>query len=110
MNVKKILAITAVMLVASSLASAGGGYLDPVIEFACELVEVFVNVGNGLAAVMFVYGGAKYAYTADDPGGRKMGMTICVAAIMAFIIIQAAQGIIEGIDIAGPYPPLPGIC
>ncbi|MBU0761758.1 MAG: hypothetical protein KKD39_01930 [Candidatus Altiarchaeota archaeon] len=99
--------VLALLLVFPTIAFASG-YLGPVITFACSLKDVFVNVGNALAAVMFVYGGAKYAYTADDPGGRKQGMAICVAAVMAFLIIAAAEGIIGGVS--GGKLPSGAIC
>jgi multisubunit Na+/H+ antiporter MnhB subunit len=51
-------------------------------------------IGSSIAAVMFLYGGAKYVYTSDDPGGRKQAIGICIAAIIAMIIITQAENFI----------------
>jgi hypothetical protein len=89
--------VAAVTMLQSTVSAA---YLTPVIDFGKTLIIAFRDIGNGLAAVMFLYGGAKYIYTADDPGGRKQAMGICVAAIVAFLIIQSATLIICGITVA----------
>lgn len=85
--------------------SASAGYLDPVLTFGMALILVMKNIGNALAVVFFLYGGAKYVYTADDPGGRKQGMGICVAAIIAFIIIQVGERLVCAIPITGMTGP-----
>jgi hypothetical protein len=77
--------------------TVSAGYLDAIILFVCELKCTMMMLGNTIAAVMFVYGGAKYAYTADDPGGRKQGITICVAALMAWLIIGMGDVVIKQI-------------
>ena len=84
-----------------SLASAETKYLGPLISFVSTLQGSFRIMGSSIAIIMFVYGAVKYVYTADDPGGRKQAIGICVAAIIALIIIQAAEGIISSITVAG---------
>jgi multisubunit Na+/H+ antiporter MnhB subunit len=90
---KAITVLTVVFMLAISV-SASATYLGPVISFASQLKNEMSSLGKALAALMFLYGGAKYAYTADDPGGRKQGMAICVAAVIAYIIIISADNII----------------
>ena len=50
-----------------------------------------------IAALMFAYGGAKYAFSADDPGGRKQGKNIMIQTIIALLIIVMSRGIIVAI-------------
>jgi len=85
----------AIVAALAQLASAGA--LDQVNAFVITLTRSIRVIGNSLVVVMFVYGGAKYVYSADDPGARKQAMGICVAAIVAGIIIQAAEMIINQI-------------
>jgi hypothetical protein len=86
----------------SSYASAA--FLTTIINFACRLVTSFRMMGNSLAIVMFVYGAARYVYTADDPGGRKQAISICVACIMALLIIQMATVIIGAVGASTGQP------
>ena len=90
------------LILACALATpASAGYLDPVIDFVTARLMVSIEIiGNSIAIVMFIYGAIKYAYTADDPGGRKQAMGICVAAIVALMIIQIADDVIMAIPIS----------
>ncbi|MFH0861901.1 MAG: hypothetical protein V1875_02620 [Candidatus Altiarchaeota archaeon] len=92
---KLMRAAAAGALMPYALAQAvSAAYLTVINGFICSLIGSFQIMGNSIAIIMFVYGGIKYIYTADDPGGRKQAMGICVAAIIAMIIIQAARGVI----------------
>jgi hypothetical protein len=89
-----------VQLIGSALALgalstfASATYLTVINTFICDMAISFKLMGNSIAIVMFVYGAAKYIYTADDPGGRKQAMSICIACIVALLIIQATSGVI----------------
>jgi hypothetical protein len=43
-------------------------------------------VGPTLVLIMFTYGATKYAMSADNPGGRNQGKTICIHAIVAGLL------------------------
>ena len=74
------------------------GYLGPIILFlANSLRPALYRIGYSIAIVMFAYGAIKYAYTADDPGGRKQALGICIASVVAIILIQLAAPIIMSI-------------
>ncbi len=89
------LACLALMALATPVSA---GYLDPIRNFICvDLVGAIRRIGNTLGILMFVYGGAKYAYSADDPGARKQALGICSAAVIAMIIIMIAKEVIDAI-------------
>lgn len=82
------------------------GYLTPIITFICTMRTSIQRIGGSLGLLMFVYGGVKYAYSADDPGARKQAVGICGAAVMAMIIIMIAK---EVIDAIGAMLNIPGV-
>jgi hypothetical protein len=83
---------------ASPVCAVAAGYLYPVVSFVVNrMIPALTLIGNSIAVVMFVYGAIKYAYTADDPGGRKQAMGICISAIVALIIISIADDVILAI-------------
>ncbi len=56
------------------------------------------TVGPALILVMMFYAVAKYAYSADDPGGRKQAKTIFIHAIIAgmfFALVAIVFRILE---------------
>jgi hypothetical protein len=59
------------------------------------------NIGPALVAIMFVYGGIKYVFSADDPGGRKQGKMICIHSVIGGILIALATAIIAIINLTG---------
>ena len=63
----------------------------------CTLVPQVMSLARALAILMFIYGGAKYAYSADDPGGRKQARSIAVNAMIGAIIVSAAKAVVEAI-------------
>ena len=101
---KKAIALLAVIFLASIVSAGNPRYLGPMINLVIALIEVFRTLGYSLAVIMFIYGGAKYAYTADDPGGRKQALGIMVASILAVVIIQIATVLICTISVTGNDP------
>jgi len=110
---RRLLGMSAAFALAvNALASTvSATYLGVINIFICTLVRSFIIIGNSIAVVMFIYGGIRYMYTSDDPGGRKQAMGICIAAVIAMIIIQAGSGVIGQIgdiiaaDVAGVTNP-----
>lgn len=81
----------------SSYASAS----DPASIIAgviCSLVPDVLQLAQVVAIVMFIYGGAKYAYGADDPGGRKQGKNIAVHAIIGLLIVGISKNLVMAIS------------
>jgi hypothetical protein len=64
------------------------------------------GIAPSIVAIMFIFGAAKYVYSADYPGGRKQGKTICIHAIIGAIIMALLVGIIT---IFGGLALCPGI-
>ncbi|MFC2162069.1 hypothetical protein ACFLRF_00175 [Candidatus Altiarchaeota archaeon] len=63
-------------------------------QLICQIWVDLQGVIWGLAVLMFLYGGAKYAYSADDPGGRKQARSIAIHALVGLIIVVSASAII----------------
>ncbi len=51
--------------------------------------------------IIFLYGAAKYVYSAEDPGGRKQGKTILIHAIIGALIMGLLVAIVGILNIAG---------
>jgi hypothetical protein len=79
----------AAWVIAIAAAAPVSAALD-FISIPCYLInqifDVVDVVAPSLVAIMFAYGAAKYAYSADNPGGRNQGRTICVHALIGGII------------------------
>ncbi|MFH1054557.1 MAG: hypothetical protein V1744_00525 [Candidatus Altiarchaeota archaeon] len=82
-----------------SSATSAATYLVKMIAFVNSLTTSFTIMGNSIAVIMFVYGAAKYVYTADDPAARKQAVGMCIAAIMALIIIRVAGDVIDMVGV-----------
>jgi hypothetical protein len=69
----------------------------------CTIIKQVRNtinvVGPTLVLIMFLYGGIKYTMSADNPGGRNQGKTICIHAIIAgliFVIWKTVESLLNG--------------
>jgi hypothetical protein len=86
---------------AALAALAGAGYASAVVPnikaAPCAIIksvlETVKAVAPALVTVMFVYGGARYAAAADNPGGRSQGKNICISAIVAGVLFLLADTI-----------------
>ena len=92
----KLLGVGAVIMIASAAASAENA-AETIAKVLCSLVPEVISLSYALAFAVFLYGGAKYAYSADDPGGRKQGKSIAVNALIGFIIVGASQAVVKAI-------------
>jgi len=54
------------------------------------ILPILIATGYGLALVMLTYGGVRYIYHADDPGGRKEAKSIVVNGIIGAILVTIA--------------------
>jgi hypothetical protein len=59
--------------------------------------EAIRSIAPALLTVFFLYGAAKYAYSADDPGGRKQGKSIAINALIGFLIVAASKAVVEAV-------------
>ncbi len=109
LKMKRRLAIT--FAVAAALAAAAAvsaqGAVNPaeiIADTICSLIPEAASLAWWLALLMFIYGGAKYAYGADDPGARKQGKNIAVNAMIGLIIVAVAYSLITAIAGGDPCP------
>jgi hypothetical protein len=80
--------IAVVVVVAALAVGAAAQDIETVPCLVISAVwSAFSKISLTLIGIMFLYGGAKYAYSADDPGGRKQGKNICIHAIIGAILI-----------------------
>lgn len=77
-------------------------------KVVCNVITYILQgiqpIGASFVALMFVYGGLVYVYSADNPGGRKKGRDICVHAIIGGIIVVLADGAAAWVGITGSCP------
>ena len=100
MKPKKALATAGLIWFFSGKAFAGPfGGPDPfhIREIPCKIVSTVYDtltvISGTIVIIMFIYGGMKYVFSADDPGGRKQGKNICIHALIGGILIVSWTGI-----------------
>jgi hypothetical protein len=100
---KKIVqsAVLSIVLLASAAAASPVQMSDIVCSVITQVLDTLNAIGPALVLLMFLYGGVKYVYSADDPGGRKQGKDICVHAVIGGIIILLAGSILTIIGLTG---------
>ena len=71
---------------------------NPITTVLCPIMDdiqfALETIGGTLVMIMFVYGGLKYVFSADDPGGRKQGKMTCIHAVIGGIIVVLADNIV----------------
>ncbi|MFH1404208.1 MAG: hypothetical protein ABIH11_08075 [Candidatus Altiarchaeota archaeon] len=75
--------------------NVSAGLFDKVITFVNSLQYSVLVMGNSICEVMFVYGGLKYIFSADDPSGRKTGLNICIAATIGALLIVISKEVVS---------------
>ncbi len=97
--VRRLLVLLAVFtLLAVAVFPASANMEKSLDDTLCDILKAIGyalgTVGPMLVALMFLYGGVKYVSSADDPGGRKQGKTICIHAVIGGIIIALAHTLV----------------
>ncbi|MFH1054556.1 MAG: hypothetical protein V1744_00520 [Candidatus Altiarchaeota archaeon] len=95
MRRKRITAGVSLAWLTQSASASPGPIIASVI---CSLVPDLLELATALATLMFVYGGAKYAFSADDPGGRKQGKSIAINSLIGLIIVAASRALVMAIS------------
>jgi hypothetical protein len=95
-----ILALYALIANVSAQWCVGNAACTTVCTVMCTVLYLVQSIGGTLVLLMFIYGGLKYVFSADDAGGRKQGKMTCIHAVIGGIIIVMATsltGLIAGI-------------
>jgi hypothetical protein len=75
-----------------------------IIAVPCVIIrgvmEALQRIAPAIIMLMFLYGAARYAYSADDPGGRKQGKNILIHTLIGSLIIGLIISIIATMGIA----------
>jgi hypothetical protein len=101
----RILSLVALLNAASTLASATS--MEKVLcSILMPIGSALRAIGPSLFLVMFVYGAVKYAYSAEDPAGRKQGMSICIHSLVGGIILLMTGRIVQFVFIVGKIFPV----
>ncbi len=99
MKAKKLIMVGAALIAASQAVSA------TLMDIPCGVVRAVASalaaIGPTIVAIMFIYGGVKYVYSADDPGGRKQGKTTMIHALVGAIIMALVVAVIALSGAAG---------
>jgi hypothetical protein len=105
MNFAKACAIIAVSLTVFLVLPSASAQDMEIANKVCSVIfpvwDTLKAAGQALVLLMFVYGGTKYAYSADDPGGRKQGKNICIHAIIGGILISLTSGVLTTLNVKG---------
>ena len=79
------------MTVSAQCTGVGSTMRTCVCTWVNMVGQTIFAIGPALVLIMFTYGGVKYVFSADDPGGRKAGKMTCIHAIIGGIIISLAS-------------------
>ena len=88
-------------LISLSVTAAASNIEDVPCSVIVGVWYALRMIGPLILGVMFVYGGAKYVFSADNPGARKQGLTICLQVIIAGILLGLAVAIVTAAGITG---------
>ena len=91
----KLIFVAALALILAPSTASASDAAAIIASVICGLVPEVIDLARALAILMFIYGGAKYAYSADDPGGRKQGKMTCIHAIIGGILLMIAMAIAD---------------
>jgi hypothetical protein len=58
------------------------------------------TIAPSLIIIMFMYGAAKYVFSAEEPGARQQGKSICIHALIGGIILAILSAIVSMTGIA----------
>ncbi|MFH0861897.1 MAG: hypothetical protein V1875_02600 [Candidatus Altiarchaeota archaeon] len=81
--------VLAVILLLPQLAAATT-MSDIICSIMGPIFTTLFAAGGTLVVIMFIYGGIKYVYASDDPGGRKEAKNICIHTLVAGILMVVA--------------------
>ncbi len=95
---KNKIKLAGLYLLAGLAYASGPDPAEIIATTICNLVPDVLDLARVLALLMFIYGGAKYAFSADDPGGRKQGKNIAVNAIIGLLIVAISYTLVANIS------------
>jgi hypothetical protein len=98
---KKTLFLSLLALLSLALSVSAQDMTAIVCNILLQVNDLLTAIGPTLVLVMFTYGGIKYVFSADDPGGRKQGKMICIHAVIGGIILVLADSILTIIGLTG---------
>lgn len=93
----KLIFVAALALILAPSTASASDAAAIIASVICGLVPEVIDLARALAILMFIYGGAKYAYSADDPGGRKQGKSIAINALIGFVIVAVSWSVVKAI-------------
>lgn len=96
-----------------SVSASAAVLAQQIMSVPCLLIsaifDALSSIGPALVTIMFLYGGVKYVFSSDDPGGRKQGKTICIHAIIGFVIMAVLSAVVNAVVNALGTIPMCGI-
>lgn len=96
---KATMAIAILYLISASVAASQ--MKIKVCSILLDIQYVLTNIGGTLVLIMFIYGGLRYVFGADDPGARKQGKMTAIHSVIGGILIYIADTVINTIGLTG---------
>ncbi len=96
-NLMHALTLVSLLTSGSSVSGASNAIHTVPCKLLGGLFSALTTIGPSLVLLMMVYGAAKYAFSADDPGGRKQGKTIFIHAIIGAVIMGLIYIIVKAV-------------
>ena len=93
---RKAIALSLLFLVCGGFAAGSNSSLTATVcSVMLAIQDTLMTIAPTLVLLMFVYGGVKYVFSADDPGGRKQGKMTCIHAVIGGIIVIVAVWVVR---------------
>ncbi len=105
---ERYIVLSALILIAAVGASCAQAANMDVAHIVCKVINpikgTVETIAPTIVIIAFVYGGIRYAFSADDPSGRTQGRNICIHALIAAILLALVNAILTGMGILTPCP------
>lgn len=88
---KAIVSLAAISLL-PALANASIDFTTVPCGVIQPIFDALTTIAGTMVMIMFIYGGLKYVFSAEDPGGRKAGKMTCIHAIIGGILVVLWTG------------------
>ena len=111
MKVKRLRILGACMAAATSVSAqmTPAKIANMIGAPVCALLQAIWNLFKAffpaLFVLMLIYGAAKYTFSADDPGGRKVGKTRIIHAIIGIVMLGLIRMLIQLFGLTNPIKP-----
>jgi len=98
-------ALVALLVISSLIGLVSASCSGTMCSIVCKVINsvyfTLDTIAPTLVILMFIYGGVKYTFSADDPGGRKAGKMTCIHALIGGILIIIGRTFVSTVVTGG---------